>query len=253
MRPHTFMRCAGAQSNRSLSHLHFIHIPKAAGTSIEDLGLKLGVHWGRHAGRPAEQPAAGPYSYCSPWHVPTMPPHSMLADDETFCVLRAPSTRWVSQWHHEHRLNSSVYCDGAAFAAWSEHTLDLMSTPKANGAATNMRDCHFVGQALFLPHCDYALRYEQLAEDLAELLACYAAAPSSAAALRPFLRRHSPTSFSVETDECAARFAEQAALDVRFQSIYAADIEAHQRVSQAGGAAGHVVRLNRTDSGPSRR
>ena len=86
---------------------HFIHIPKTGGTFIERWGSKNGKKWGFIAYKndkhifdvQARHPnickdvSVHSNTCCSPWHYPPEKPF----DVKTFCTIRHPYTRAISQ------------------------------------------------------------------------------------------------------------------------------------------------------------
>lgn len=78
-----------------------IHIPKTAGTGIEDAGKEAGVPWGRFL-TGGQQMMPGP-SVCSKHHVPPAlfePVQENWNADDAFCVVRNPYDRIVSEYSY---------------------------------------------------------------------------------------------------------------------------------------------------------
>ena len=145
-----------------VASLRFLHIPKTGGTTVETLGKELGLHWGMYDDRFRSKSAE---HRCSAWHVPQRPAKKGGAHDRTFCVLRHPAERLVSQFHHE--ASEAAYCDGDRFDAWVDRALDQARRDK------NHRDCHFVQQTEYAQFCDLFARLPSLEADLKTLLGCY--------------------------------------------------------------------------------
>ena len=106
---------------------------------------------------------------CSAWHVPQRPAKKGGAHDRTFCVLRHPAERLVSEFHHEaalmqgglrpefhHEASEAAYCDGDRFDAWVDRALDHAWRRK------NYMDCHFVQQTEYAQFCDLFARLPSL-------------------------------------------------------------------------------------------
>ena len=144
-----------------LASLRFLHIPKTGGTTVETLGKELGLRWGMY-----DEGFSKKYGEqsCSAWYVPQRPAKKG-ANDRTFCVLRHPAERLVSEFHHE--ASEAAYCDGDRFDAWVHRALDQAWRRK------NYMDCHFVQQTEYAQFCDLFARLPSLEADLKTLLGCY--------------------------------------------------------------------------------
>jgi len=210
--------------------LNFLHIPKVAGTSIEDQRFEAhgvdGPLWGRHADLKCStsETCAAPGSThcrmsentcCSSWHTPPSTDH-MLAEVyracETFCVVRDPVTRLASEFKYR-----GGKCNSTEFAAFvAEKLVELKSDPY-------MSDCHFVPQTVYVfgnkgtqnpinpPFCQHVLRQESLTDDFNALMTQFG--------LPLELEKHSNP-----TNKCEI----QASADVRkgIEEYYAADFSA---------------------------
>jgi len=159
-----------------VASLRFLHIPKTGGTTVETFGKELGLRWGMYdegfSSKSAEH-------RCSAWHVPQRPAKKG-AHDRTFCVLRHPAERLVSEFNHEaalmqgglrpefhHEASEAAYCDGDRFDAWVHRALDQAQRRK------NYMDCHLVQQTEYAQFCDLFARLPSLEADLKTLLGCY--------------------------------------------------------------------------------
>lgn len=83
--------------------LLFLHIPKNAGTTIEDTGAQSGMSWGRMLQQGQKVMPDG--SKCNLWHVPPayLPAgkaNNPYAGAEVFCVTRHPYDRAVSEYNY---------------------------------------------------------------------------------------------------------------------------------------------------------
>ena len=103
---------AGAARN-----LTFLHIPKTAGATIEELGGPAGPFRKHKCGRAN---VTFKREHCDMWHVP---PRDLLAGreawyprDSTFCVVRDPVARLLSEFKFLHRQKPAQLND-AAFAS----------------------------------------------------------------------------------------------------------------------------------------
>ena len=130
--------------------LRFLHIPKTAGTSIEDTYPHF--EWGRFDSFPHIDTQQNKPFVC-PWHIP--------ATDKTgsytyFCVVRDPFERLVSEYKFRRAENLSV----AALNSYLDerrHTID---------ANPHVDDNHFVPQVEFARLCDYVIDFAKLDEEL---------------------------------------------------------------------------------------
>ena len=238
--------CASSALERGL---FFLHIPKAGGTSIEELGTELGVHWGAQwwyarAGvhdltgwRNSRLHHSWRHTYhshwrCStPWHTPM---RVESAAPRTFCIIREPASRFVSEFHQQIAQTSS-YCDFDVFRTWVRKTLARL---QQDGAANSTMDgCHFLGTSHYASLCDYTLRYEQLEVDLRQLLACYNVSASQGNLPRlgggPVQQAKRKDENSSSIDECSQRFAQWIATDPQFRRLYARDLQLHDERSRA--------------------
>jgi len=133
--------------------LLFLHIPKNAGTSIEDLANKNGVKWGRFSLPAAVRMRDG--NTCTGWHTPPseFKGHNPYANAEVFCVTRDPWDRMVSEyvyllsckwgWEMPY-LRDAPECSAAGLNTFVSKTVDRM-----NHGSRWMDDCHM------LPQWDY--------------------------------------------------------------------------------------------------
>ena len=130
--------------------LRFLHIPKTAGTSIEDTYPHF--EWGRFDSFPHIDTQQSKPSV-SLWHIP--------ATDETgsytyFCVVRNPLERLVSEYTYRHAENLSV----AALNSYLDERRHMIH------ANPHVDDNHFVPQVEFARLCDYVIDFANLDEEL---------------------------------------------------------------------------------------
>ena len=110
--------------------LTFLHIPETAGSTIETLGWKKkrcgirehGVVWRR----------------ACDWHTPPrdlVPRERLYPAAETFCVVRDPLDRLLSEYKFEHRGSRIKLHDAAAAARWIRyHALHIARRRRGDGA-----------------------------------------------------------------------------------------------------------------------
>lgn len=85
----------------SLEDLYFVHIPKNAGTSIEDEALTYNVKWGRHyfdCQTYKHTKKNGEVRAFATWHFPNCVLKYPKPSDQCFCVVRNPYTRIISDY-----------------------------------------------------------------------------------------------------------------------------------------------------------
>ena len=145
-------------------HLRFIHIPKTAGTTLEDLAMQHGIRWGRNETKTllckltrTNAPS------CNPWH---RPPRK--TQTPTFAVIRDPYERCVSEYKYQNPNGTAQKLN-----QWVKSNLQ--------NARKNpyMTDCHFLPQAQYvydekqrkvIPHL---LRFSHLETDFNKLMEQY--------------------------------------------------------------------------------
>jgi len=164
--------------------LLFAHIPKNAGSTIENIAFnKGGVSWGyRQPGFHRNKQRMPDGNVCSKWHVP---PAYMAAPNpynnaEVFCVTRHPYDRALSEyryllnvkWGYDNpRLRAKPECTPAGLNFFVAETLRLVQAGQ-----TFISDCHFTPQSQFIwgPHkqwCTNILRLDTLPGSFNTLMA----------------------------------------------------------------------------------
>jgi len=93
-------QAATANATLSARPLLFAHIPKNAGTTIEDVGKRAGTTWGRFM--PLAKTTQVPGGECSTWHTPpakvASPNPYASPSADVFCVTRDPWDRMLSEY-----------------------------------------------------------------------------------------------------------------------------------------------------------
>ncbi|CAK0792957.1 unnamed protein product, partial [Prorocentrum cordatum] len=167
--------------------LVFVHIPKNAGTTIEDVAQGRYIDWGRFQhnwGADTQRMPDG--SACSHWHVPPYlkdPPNPYArAGTDVFCVTRDPWSRMRSEYTYT--LTWTPYratvpdgppCSLEAFNGWVTQRLRRVES----GLQPYALDCHLVPQWSFVegPNgrrwCKEAIPIKQLTPRFNALMQAY--------------------------------------------------------------------------------
>jgi len=175
------------------SHLNFIHIPRAAGTTIESCskwfsGPESGdrPNWGTMNGRiKGQKKIPGRREKCYGQHLPPsmFPKESNPYADKNanFCVVRHPYDRLVSQFGFVDVMSKKwkYTCDPKSL---NDYLLTSLKDVKAGKLF--LGDCHFVPQALFVygsdpktfatnkneKWCTHIIKFEHLAPEFNGLM-----------------------------------------------------------------------------------
>jgi hypothetical protein len=171
-------------------HLNFIHIPRAAGTTVESCSKWFPgdrPNWGTMNGRiKGMKHIPDRREKCYGQHLPPamFPAQSNPYSDRAsnFCVVRNPYDRLVSQFGFVDvmSMKSKYTCD-----AKSLNTYLLASLKDVKAGKLFLGDCHFVPQALFNfgydpktfaanrndKWCTHVIRFEHLAVEFNALMA----------------------------------------------------------------------------------
>jgi hypothetical protein len=133
--------------------LRFLHIPKNAGTSIEEAGMTIQQTWGKYDTRLKHLHSG------SKWHIP------QNIGPESFCVIRNPFDKLLSQFRHE--TISDLHYNKQSLNTWLESSIqNVIKNP-------SYMDSHYLPQFHYIKHCTHILRFEHLQEDFDRLLANY--------------------------------------------------------------------------------
>jgi len=169
--------------------LQFLHIPKNAGTAVENWGKNAGLQWGRHLLGTALMDGL-----CSFHHVPpsmfTSAPNPYLDSDKVFCVKRDPYSRAVSQYSYTQSLlieggeskDASSGCDGYEICSASGmncYLKSVLSSINDKSMSPFSSNCHFLPQAEYIwsgaggddQTCKHVLALENLTDEFEELMA----------------------------------------------------------------------------------
>ena len=158
------------RSKRIEKFIEFIHIPKNAGTAIENVGKEKGVRWGRF--KPEHREFMNE-DICNYWHLPPkrFKEGNFYQKDETFCVIRNPYSRIISEYAYRHSKEPKKN-NAKDMNDWIAKVLTKENVDKKGG-----QDCHLFPQHDFvyddvndLYTCQNILRFEHLEKDFNDLI-----------------------------------------------------------------------------------
>jgi hypothetical protein len=156
--------------------LTFLHIPETAGSTLETLSMdwkkkrcglrEHGVVWRR----------------ACDWHTPPRdihPRERLYPSQQTFCVIRDPLDRLLSEYKFEHRGSRDKLRDASMARRWIRYHAYHIARRRREDSALSARfpnRCHFLPQTWFLWDaagtctCHHVLRFEFLEEDFDALM-----------------------------------------------------------------------------------
>ena len=158
--------------------LKFIHIPKNAGTSIENAAEKHNIYWGfkewtkkdhkknenifnnKNPWINVYNKKQPPKGLCFPWHrnYGELGPDFLKKDDKTFCVVRNPYTKIVSAYKYAYGNESSK-------KGLNEFIKNKLTNFEKNKFSNG---CHILPQYKFTHEkikCDNILKFENLEKE----------------------------------------------------------------------------------------
>lgn len=148
--------------------LEFIHIPKNAGTTIENIADEKGVKWGRFKPEHMEKVNT---QKCKYWHVPPkyFQVNNYYDSDDTFCVLRDPRKRMVSEYAYRHK-DIAGKNNKKSMNQWLKENLNDDNVYEGGN------NCHFLPQYEYIYDdngqrtCNTVLDFNNLNQDFNELM-----------------------------------------------------------------------------------
>eukprot|EP00927_Polykrikos_kofoidii_P029769 TRINITY_DN2567_c0_g1_i1.p1 TRINITY_DN2567_c0_g1~~TRINITY_DN2567_c0_g1_i1.p1 ORF type:complete len:531 (+),score=73.18 TRINITY_DN2567_c0_g1_i1:227-1594(+) len=169
-----------ASFRENQARLIFLHIPKNAGTAIEEAGMVEGVRWGRHwTWGTVEMPDG---YWCNKYHVPPtfLPDANKYDGAEVFCVTRHPYERAVSEykyllsvpWGREYigGKDSAARCSAEQMNEFIVSSLNLYLMGHRFS-----KDCHMIPQSDYIwtgehQWCKDILRVEEFPDSFDRLM-----------------------------------------------------------------------------------
>jgi hypothetical protein len=115
------------------NNLEYIHIPKTAGTSIENLGKKYNINWGRFNNEYKVKYT----NICSKWHNSTF-----IYNKNNFTIIRNPYDRIISEFFYSNGNNHISKI--TEFNVWFNNILNNYNKNKY------INDCHIIPQSEYV-------------------------------------------------------------------------------------------------------
>lgn len=191
LRQRTGARVTSAQAQLSISApsrpLTFMHIPKTAGTLIEEIAKSANITWGMNLDKlhgQEQMSTSGPWTWtCNAYHAPPqyLRDPSVYQSAEVFCVTRHPYDRAVSEytylnavpWGSEELPTGSPPCSPANLNSFLRHKLGQF---KRAPHMKFINDCHFLPQSEYIwaddgrQWCQHVLRLEDFPSEFNKLM-----------------------------------------------------------------------------------
>ena len=158
------------RSNSKETFIEFIHIPKNAGTAIENVAKEKGVRWGRFK---PEHREFMDEEICNYWHIPPkrFKEGNLYQGEDNFCVIRNPYSRIISEYAYRHS-NQPKKNNAKDMNNWIRKVLTKDNVNTKGGV-----DCHLFPQHDYVYDdvkdvytCQNMLRFEHLEKDFNDLM-----------------------------------------------------------------------------------
>lgn len=160
--------------------LIFMHMPKNAGTAVEQSGIQSDVKWGKFWTWGTVQMPDG--YWCNKWHVPPvyLPDPNMYMNAEVFCIVRHPIDRLISEYRyllempwggkHIRRPEEEDRCHPKGLNMYLKGVMSAV-----NAGYHFINDCHMVKQSTYIwgfdrQWCQDIIRIENLPEEFDSLM-----------------------------------------------------------------------------------
>lgn len=236
--------------------LVFIHIPRTGGTTIEDCSKKQEEQWGHANPNIRGLTSIGDLpAKCYKQHVPPSFLPDIYSQKETFCAVRNPYSRMISQFGYIAAMFGKVNCTRESLNA--KLLADL--TDVRNGKAF-WSDCHYLPQVDYVYQtnaswrdfaggsrpvlsvrieepraCSHVLHTERLEEEFNRLMESNG---------YPYRLSRDDVSWTKSPSECGAFKVEDLSAEVRhlIEEVYAQDFEVlgYARYGVKGYGIGHM-------------
>lgn len=160
--------------------LVFLHLPKNAGTAVEEAGHDGHVNWGRYRTWGAVQMPDG--YWCNKYHVPPvlLPDPEIYLNSEVFCVVRNPFDRAVSEYKYllsmpwgDTYFQMPKEEDKCHPSGLNKYLAEVMNAVMAG--YTYINDCHMIKQSTYIwshgkQWCQDIIPIESLAEEFPKIM-----------------------------------------------------------------------------------
>tara|TARA_Y100000389_G_scaffold9977_1_gene9323 strand:+ start:263 stop:1009 length:747 start_codon:yes stop_codon:yes gene_type:complete len=136
-----FKNIKNKEHMNKIKKLEFVHIPKNAGTSIENLGKKFNINWGRFLSKSDYPLSDTPCDYYH-WHSPYFIRNPKY---KYFAILRNPYDKIISEfYYHGGKNKNEEKSDIENFYIWLDDKYNIFKKNKY------WNNCHILPQHEFI-------------------------------------------------------------------------------------------------------